>query len=164
MNIGTAPTGLEDFIQTDAAINPGNSGGPLLNLKGEVIGMNSLIISNGQGSEGLGFAIPSALVKEVADTLTREGKITRGDLGIAAQDLTRAMRAAFKVPPATIGIVVTEAAPLGPAAGPAIVQGDLIVSFQGKPVSSAADFNRTTARMRPGSSMSHSGSCAMVRL
>ena len=77
--------------------------------------MNSLIMSQGQGSEGLGFAIPSNLVKEIADTLRKEGKITRGDLGIAAQDLTEAMRKAFRLALGMLGIVVTEAVPLGPA-------------------------------------------------
>jgi serine protease Do len=121
-----APAGLEDFIQTDSAINPGNNGGPLLNLRGEVVGMNSPIMSQGQGSEGL------------------------GDLGIAAQDLSESMRRAFKLPFDTPGIVVTEAIPLGPAAGASVVQGDVIVSRQGKSVSSVADFNRATSRMRPG--------------
>jgi serine protease Do len=151
MNIGArAPAGLEDFIQTDSAINPGNSGGPLLNLKGEVVGMNSLIISQGQGSVGLGFAIPSNLVKEIADTLKKEGKITRGDLGIAAQDLTEAIRKAFKLPLDTSGVVVTEAIPLGPATEAGVLQGDVIVSFQGAVVSSEAELNRATAGTRPG--------------
>ena len=155
MNIGArAPAGLEDFIQTDSAINPGNSGGPLLNLRGEVIGMNSLIMSQGQGSEGLGFAIPSNLVKEIAAALTKEGKITRGDLGIAAQDLTGAMRRAFKLPPETQGVVVTEAIPLGPAAEASMVQGDVIVSYQGNRVGSAAQFNKATARTPPGTEVS----------
>ncbi|MFI5368605.1 MAG: trypsin-like peptidase domain-containing protein [Spirochaetia bacterium] len=150
-NMGArAAAGLEDFIQTDSAINPGNSGGPLLNLRGQVVGMNSLIVSQGQGSEGLGFAIPSNLMKEIADTLRKEGKISRGDLGIAAQDISESMRRAFNLPLDTLGIAVTEAIPLGPAAGAGVVQGDVIVSLQGNSVSSVADFNRATARMRPG--------------
>jgi len=78
-NIGAlGPTGYEDFIQTDAAINPGNSGGPLIDLKGKVIGINSLIVSTSQGYEGLSFAIPSNMVKNIADSLIKYGKVTRG--------------------------------------------------------------------------------------
>ena len=112
--------------------------------------MNSLIISQGQGSEGLGFAIPANLVREIADALKKDGKITRGDLGIAAQDLNEAIRKAFKLPLDTIGVVVTEAIPLGPAAEAGILQGDVIVSFQGTVVSSEAELNKATARARPG--------------
>ncbi|MGO9309626.1 MAG: trypsin-like peptidase domain-containing protein [Spirochaetia bacterium] len=169
LNVGAhAPEGLEDFIQTDSAINPGNSGGPLLNLRGEVIGMNSLIWSQSQGSEGLGFAIPSNLVKEIALTLTREGKITRGDLGIVVQDLTEAIRTALKVPPNTFGVVVAEAMPFGPAASAAVTQGDVVISFQGDEVRSAAEFNKATARVRPGTEvvigLLHHGARFSVRL
>ena len=115
-----AVAGLEDFIQTDTAINPGNSGGPLLNLRGEVVGMNALILSQSQGSEGLGFAIPSNLLKTIAETLIQEGKVTRGDLGIAAQDLDEFARQGLGLPPDARGALVTEAVPLGPAAGAAI--------------------------------------------
>jgi S1-C subfamily serine protease len=149
--LGTgAPQGLEDFIQTDAAINPGNSGGPLLNLQGDVVGMNALIVSQGNGSEGLGFAIPSNLVKTIAETLIRERRVTRGDLGIAAQDLDEALRAGLKLPPGLRGVVVAEAVPFGPAAAAAITAGDVVASFQGVPVASAAQLNRLTADSAPG--------------
>ncbi len=163
-----APEGLEDFIQTDSAINPGNSGGPLLNLRGEVIGMNSLIWSQSQGSEGLGFAIPSNLVKEIAVALTKEGRITRGDLGIAVQDLSDGIRKALKLPMGTLGVVVTEAMPFGPAASAAMTQGDVIISFQGNEIRSAAEFNKSTARARPGTDvvigLLHNGTRSFVRL
>lgn len=146
-----APAGLEDFIQTDTAINPGNSGGPLLNLRGEVVGMNALILSATQGSEGLGFAIPSNLLKAVAGTLIREGKVTRGDLGIAVQDLTESIRRVLKLPPGTRGVVVTEALPLGPGAASAVAAGDLVTSLQETPVASAAQLNRLIAASTPGS-------------
>jgi serine protease Do len=113
--------------------------------------MNSLIVSQSQGSEGLGFAIPSNLVKEIAETLRRQGKVTRGDLGLAVQDLDDAIRRVFKLPPELTGVVVTEAIPLGPAASAGMTLGDVIVSFQGTAIASAADFNRATARARPGS-------------
>ncbi|HUI72480.1 MAG TPA: trypsin-like peptidase domain-containing protein, partial [Spirochaetia bacterium] len=142
---GGAPAGIEDFIQTDTAINPGNSGGPLLNLRGEVIGMNSLILSQSQGSEGLGFAIPSNLVKTIAGALMREGRVTRGDLGINTQDLDESISRALKLPPGTRGAVVTEAVPLGPGAAAAITAGDVVTSFQQQQITSAAQLNRLTA-------------------
>ena len=145
-----APEGLEDFIQTDTAINPGNSGGPLLNLAGEVIGMNAMIVSQSQGSEGLGFAIPSNLVKTVAQTLIRDGKVTRGDLGIATQDLTDPIRRSLKLSADVRGIVVTEALPLGPAAEASMTAGDVITTFQQTPAQSSAQFNRLVAAALPG--------------
>jgi serine protease Do len=149
-----AVDGLEDFIQTDTAINPGNSGGPLLNLQGEVVGMNALILSQSQGSEGLGFAIPSNLLKTIAETLIQEGKVTRGDLGIAAQDLDESARDGLSLPPDARGALVTEAVPLGPAADAAITAGDLITSFEKSPITSAAQLNRLTSATAPGSRIS----------
>jgi serine protease Do len=146
-----APAGLEDFIQTDTAINPGNSGGPLLNLRGEVIGMNALIMSGGQGSEGLGFAIPSNTLKAVAQTLIRDGKVIRGDLGIQVQDLDDSIRKGLKLPADARGVVVTEAVPLGPGAA-ALQAGDLITSFQQTTVVSAVQLNRLIASSTPGTS------------
>jgi S1-C subfamily serine protease len=152
--LGTgAPQGLEDFIQTDAAINPGNSGGPLLDLQGEIVGMNALIVSQSNGSEGLGFAIPSNLVKTIAETLIRNGKVTRGDLGIATQDLDEAIRRGLKLAPDLRGVVVAEAVPFGPAAAAAMTAGDIVASFQGTPVSSAAQLNRLTANTAPGTTV-----------
>ena len=84
----TDPTSYQDFLQTDAAINPGNSGGPLLNLYGEVIGVNTAISSQSGGSEGIGFAIPSKMAMEVARTIIAKGKVERGWLGVGVQDLT----------------------------------------------------------------------------
>jgi serine protease Do len=148
-----APVGLEDFIQTDTAINPGNSGGPLLNLRGEVIGMNALIMSESQGSEGLGFAIPSNTLKAVTKTLIRHGKMTRGDLGIQTQDLDAAVRKSLKLPADARGVVVTEAVPLGPGAAAALRAGDLITSFQETPVVSAVQLNKLIAAALPGASV-----------
>ena len=148
-----APVGLEDFIQTDTAINPGNSGGPLLNLRGEVIGMNALIVSGSQGSEGLGFAIPSNTVKAVAETLIRHGKVVRGDLGIQTQDLDSSVRKALKLSADARGAVVTEAVPLGPGAAAALQAGDLITSVQRTTIVSAAQLNRLIAASPPGISV-----------
>ena len=150
--LGTqAPAGLQDFIQTDTAINPGNSGGPLLNLKGEVVGMNAMIISQSQGSEGLGFAIPSNIVRTVAESLIRDRKVTRGDLGISAQDLTDALRRVLFLADNIRGIEVAESLPLGPASEAGVSAGDTITTFQGSPVQSSAQFNRLVASSSPGS-------------
>jgi len=155
MSVDTnAPIGLEDFIQTDTAINPGNSGGPLLNLRGEVIGMNALIMSESQGSEGLGFAIPSNTLKVVTDTLIRHGKMTRGDLGIQTQDLNASLRKGLKLPSEARGVLVTEAVPLGPGAAAALRAGDLITSFEQTPIVSAIQLNKLIAGSAPGASVS----------
>ena len=148
-----APAGLEDFIQTDTAINPGNSGGPLLNLRGEVIGMNALIMSESQGSEGLGFAIPSNTLKIVADTLIRRGKITRGDLGIQTQDLDPSIRKGLKLPADARGVLVTEAVPLGPGAAAALEAGDLITSYEQTSIASAIQLNQLIAGSSPGATV-----------
>jgi S1-C subfamily serine protease len=148
-----APAGLEDFIQTDTAINPGNSGGPLLNLRGEVIGMNALIVSGSHGSEGLGFAIPSNTLSAVAQTLIRHGRVIRGDLGVQTQDLDGPIRKSLKLPADVRGAIVTEAVPLGPAAAAALQAGDLITSFQQTTISSAAQLNRLIAASAPGTSL-----------
>jgi serine protease Do len=150
LGVGTkAPEGLEDFIQTDTAINPGNSGGPLLNLNGEVIGMNALILSESQGSEGLGFAIPSNALKEIVTTLIEQGRITRGDLGIRVQDLSDAIRHGLNLLPDVRGVVVTEAVPLGPGAEAELAPGDVITALQGVSVTSAAQLNRLIAASAP---------------
>ena len=85
------PSSYQDYIQTDAAINPGNSGGPLLNLSGEVIGVNAAIVSESGGFEGIGFAIPSNMAKAVAEAVVKHGKVVRGWLGVAVQEMTNSL-------------------------------------------------------------------------
>jgi serine protease Do len=129
------PSGYYDFIQTDASINPGNSGGPLLNLKGEVVGINSAI--RGGGAQGIGFAIPIAMVKQLLPTLLRDGHLTRSALGVRIRDLrelTAEERNELKVAPEDKGSVVEFVAPGGPAAKAGLTQGDVIVAFDGQPV------------------------------
>src|SRR3989441_4251008 len=94
-NVGIAD--YEDFIQTDASINPGNSGGALVNLKGELIGINTAIFSRTGGNEGIGFAVPVSLAKPVAESLIKIGKVVRGWLGVAIQEITPDLAKAFKV-------------------------------------------------------------------
>jgi serine protease Do len=131
--IGAGP--YDDFLQTDAPINPGNSGGPLVNLMGQVIGINTAIISGGQG---LGFAIPSNIAKSVAEQLRTKGKVVRGWLGVTIQTVTPEIAKSFAIKEPR-GALVSEVAPGGPADKAGIKQGDIIVSFDGKTVKTAND-------------------------
>ena len=124
--------GFGDFLQTNAAINPGNSGGPLINLRGEVIGINTAIISRSGGSQGIGFAIPSNSVKNALESLLKQGRIIRGYLGIQMQTLPRGQQQDQE----TDGIVVQEVVPGSPAADAKIQPGDVIRKFGGKEVKS----------------------------
>jgi serine protease Do len=144
------PAGYEDFIQTDAAINPGNSGGPLINLNGEVIGINSLIISASQGSEGMGFAIPSTMAKEISESLIRHGKVIRGYMGVNIQDLTPDMAKGLKLKGQTKGAIVTDVVPGGPAEKAGIEQGDIIVKFDGNGVENSSQLRNLVAKTDPG--------------
>ena len=119
--IGSGP--YDDFLQTDAPINPGNSGGPLVNMKGEVIGINTAIIPGGQG---LGFAIPSNMAKTVTEQLRTKGKVVRGWLGVAIQTVTPEIAKSFAMKEAQ-GALVSEVTPGGPADKGGIRQGDIII-------------------------------------
>lgn len=127
----TDPSSYQDFIQTDAAINPGNSGGPLLNLHGEVIGINTVIVSSSGGFEGIGLSIPSNIATHIAKTIISHGKVERGWLGIGTQDLTPELS---KQPgtQATKGAYVADVAKGGPAERAGIKKGDVIVEYNGK--------------------------------
>ncbi len=118
----------QDFIQTDAAINPGNSGGPLLNLEGEVIGVNSAIATRTGGYEGIGFAIPASIARPVRESIIAHKRVLRGWLGVGMKDAT-ARELAGKYP---AGVLVTEVAEESPAAVAGLAEGDVIVGFQGK--------------------------------
>ncbi|MEZ6000397.1 Do family serine endopeptidase [Hyphomonas sp.] len=134
----------DDFIQTDAAINRGNSGGPLFNLGGEVVGVNTAIISPTGGSVGIGFSVPSNLVDRITGELIKSGRIRRSWLGVNVQDadeaLVRAYRASGKG-----GVIVTRIADAGPADEAKLEVGDLILSFDGQPVSSVRELTRVIA-------------------
>ncbi len=134
----------DDFIQTDAAINRGNSGGPLFNLGGEVIGVNTAIISPTGGSVGIGFSVPSNLVNRITDELIKSGRIRRSWLGVNVQDadeaLVRAYRASGKG-----GVIVTRITDDGPADKAKLEVGDLILSFDGQPVASVRELTRVIA-------------------
>ena len=142
--IGAGP--YDDFLQTDAAINPGNSGGPLVNMRGEVIGINTAILS---GGSGIGFAIPSNMAKRVASELRTAGKVTRGWLGISLQPLTSDLASSFGVKDSK-GALVSDVATDSPAAHGGLKSGDVIVEFNGKKVEDPSDLARAVGLARPG--------------
>jgi serine protease Do len=142
--IGAGP--YDDFIQTDASINPGNSGGPLFNMRGQVIGINTAIISGGQG---IGFAIPINLAKEVLLQLHTKGSVTRGWLGVAIQSISPDMLKAFNLED-THGALVSDVMSDGPAAKAGLQRGDVIIGFQGHKVQDSTELPRMVAAIAPG--------------
>jgi serine protease Do len=141
----------DNFIQTDASINPGNSGGPLVNLRGEVIGMNTAIFSESGGNIGIGFAIPANLMQEILPQLEQKGKVVRGYLGISLQRLTPEIAESLGVESRS-GALVAEVARGGPAQKAGIQAGDIVVAFNGKEVKNSSDLPLQVARLSPGSS------------
>lgn len=130
---GRANLGIEDyedFIQTDASINPGNSGGPLLNIYGEVVGINTAIVAAGQG---IGFAIPINLARQVADQLVARGEVTRGWLGVSIQPLDEKLAASFGLE-TVAGAVISRVLPGSPAESAGLQRGDVLLTFAGRPV------------------------------
>jgi serine protease Do len=137
------------FIQTDVAINPGNSGGPLFNLAGEVVGINSQIYSRSGGSVGLSFAIPIDVALDISNQLKASGKITRGWLGIAIQELTKELAESFGMKN-TNGALVAGVEKNGPADRGGLEPGDVITKFDGKPIVSSSDLPRVVGSTKPG--------------
>jgi serine protease Do len=140
--IGAGP--YDDFIQTDASINPGNSGGPLINARGEVIGVNTAIASGTGGSVGIGFAIPSNMVKPVVTQLADSGHVVRGWLGVSIQAVTPELAASFGLPN-TQGTLVSGVSPDSPAAKVGLRRGDVIVRYAGHDVTRWTDLPRAVA-------------------
>lgn len=130
---GLGIEGLEDFIQTDASINPGNSGGALVNLRGELVGINTAIIAPGGGNIGIGFAIPAALASQIMAQLVENGEVRRGALGVTSQDLTAELAEAFGIGE-TQGVLLTAVDPAGAAASAGLRAGDVVVAVDGKPL------------------------------
>jgi serine protease Do len=145
--IGAGP--YDDFIQTDASINPGNSGGPLLNIKGEVVGINTAIMSRDGGNNGIGFAIPINLAKGIIEQLKNEGGVNRAWLGVAIQDLTPELAAYYKVKDRK-GALVTHVNEGDPADKGGIKPGDVIIAVDGDKVSSSRELSITVANASVG--------------
>jgi serine protease Do len=142
----------EDFIQTDAAINPGNSGGPLLNLDGEVIGVNTAIFSRSGGYMGIGFAIPSNLARTIAEQILTQGRVIRGVIGLTVQPLTRDIAEALGLRDQR-GVLVNEVGPGSPAERAGLRAGDVLVSFDGTPLADGGQYRNRAAMARPGSTV-----------
>jgi serine protease Do len=146
-NVGIAD--YEDFIQTDAAINPGNSGGPLVNLDGEVIGINTAIATRNGSYQGIGFAIPANMVRQVMDAIVEDGKVVRGWLGVTIQNLTEDLAASFEFE-GTDGVLVGDVIEDGPADRAGLQSGDIIVQYDGKRVTDMNRFRNRVAATKPG--------------
>ena len=139
----------EDFIQTDAAINPGNSGGPLVNLRGEVVGINTAIFSRSGGYMGIGFAIPIDMARDIVDDLIHNGKVTRGWLGVLIQPLTPELAASFGYD-GTQGALVGDVTSDGPAEQAGFKSGDIITAIDGKSIEDSKDLRQRVAAIHPG--------------
>ena len=142
---------FENFVQTDAAINPGNSGGALIDIQGNLIGINTVIFSRSGGSQGIGFAIPAETVRQVMDQLIAYGKVVRGWLGVETQDLTRTLAESFGIGPAG-GALIAGVVRGGPAEEGGIRPGDVVVAIEGKPVGDSSALLNAVAALKPGSS------------
>jgi serine protease Do len=138
----------ENFIQTDASINPGNSGGPLLNVRGEVVGINTAIVASGQG---IGFAIPINMARKVMEDLVKKGKVTRGWLGVGIQPLTPELAKGFGV--SGEGVLVNQVMPKSPAEAAGIRVGDLILSVGGIPIKDSRQLQRIVADAEIGKAL-----------
>ena len=139
----------EDFIQTDASINPGNSGGALVNLKGELVGINTAIIGPSGGNVGIGFAIPVNMARQIMDQIIEHGEIKRGRIGVQIQDLTRELADALKVNK-DLGAVVSQVMPNSPAEKAGIQTGDVIIEMNGEPVIGSSDLRNKVGLLRVG--------------
>ncbi len=149
---GRTDVGIEDyenFVQTDASINPGNSGGPLLNIYGEVVGVNTAIVASGQG---IGFAIPINLAKLIADQLISSGEVTRGWLGVSIQPLDAELAASFGLDRVT-GALITRVLTDTPAEKAGMLRGDVLLSFDGKPVRTVKELQLLVANSPLGKSL-----------
>jgi Do/DeqQ family serine protease len=138
----------ENFIQTDASINPGNSGGPLLNVRGEVIGINTAIVASGQG---IGFAIPINMARKIIADLVKRGKVTRGWLGVGVQPITPELAKSFGT--SGEGVIVNQVMPKSPAEAAGIKVGDAVLSVNGKPIKDPRELQRLIADVEIGKSV-----------
>ena len=151
--VGRANVGIvdyEDFIQTDAPINPGNSGGPLVNMAGEIVGINTAILSRTGGSEGVGLAIPVGIAKDITNSLITTGRVVRGWMGIAIQELTPALAQSFQLPEShTSGVLISEVNAQGPSAGN-LQRGDVLLEYRGEKIRDINHLRHIVARTMVG--------------
>jgi len=149
---GLSDGSFEDFLQTDAAINRGNSGGALVNTNGELVGINSQILSPSGGNIGIGFAIPSNMAKAVMDQLLKTGKVRRGMLGVSIQPVDADLAASLDLPAAR-GAIVTAVSPAGPAEQAGIKRGDVITGINNQPVADSNGLRNLVASISPGTNV-----------
>ena len=145
---------FENFIQTDAAINPGNSGGALVDVNGNLMGINTAIYSRSGGSMGIGFAIPVSTARQVLEGIVKEGQVTRGWIGVEPQELNAELAEAFKLKPEATkagGVIITGVLQSGPAAVGGIRPGDVITAVNGRPVGNVSQLLTAVAALKPGS-------------
>jgi len=140
---------FENFIQTDAAINEGNSGGALINSRGELVGINTAVLAQDAGTEGIGFAIPVDLVRGVVDEIKKHGRVIRGWVGIIPDELSRAESAALGLDP-NVGIFLSSIVPNGPSADAGLQRGDVILEIDGESIRSRQQALLIVARLNPG--------------
>jgi serine protease Do len=146
---GIGITDYENFLQTDAAINPGNSGGPLVNMRGQVIGVNTAIASRSGGYMGVGFSVPISLASEVTKRIRETGKVVRGWLGVTIQHLTPELAQSMKLK-SDEGVLISQVNAGGPAAKAGLRDGDVVVEYNGKPVKAPYDLQSAVAWTAPG--------------
>ena len=149
---GRATMGLdyEDFIQTDAAINPGNSGGALVDAQGRLVGINTAILSRSGGNDGVGFAVPANMARNVMEDLISSGHVTRAYLGVMVQDLTPALAREFKAGEHTAGALIGDVPEHSPAAKAGLEEGDIVTAFAGQPVKDARGLKLAVGSRKPG--------------
>jgi serine protease DegQ len=150
---GLGIEGYEDFIQTDASINPGNSGGPLVNLQGQVVGINTAILAPGGGNIGIGFAVPINMARRVMEQLVRYGEVKRGRIGVAIQDLTPDLARSMSTQHTT-GAVIARVEPGSPAERAGLHTGDLVVAANGVPIRSGTQLRNVIGLSRIGDEVS----------
>ena len=150
---------FENFIQTDAAINPGNSGGALIDTHGSLIGINTAIYSNNGGSMGIGFAIPINLVKQVMESIIKNGEVTRGWIGVEPQNLSSELISSMRLPKNTHGILVAGVLDGGPADSAGLKPGDVLVSLNNESINDVRELLNRVAGIEPGTEVS----CKVIR-
>ncbi len=149
-SVSISPNKYQDFIQTDAAINPGNSGGALVNIEGELVGINTMIYSRTGGNMGIGFAIPISMARRVMEDLIYEGEVTRGWIGVSIQNLTGSAREAMGLEDVGGGVLIGDVFEGQPADKAGMQQGDVVLSIGGKEVEEVNELRNVVAALKPG--------------